>query len=126
MENVFIHNVSQAGIAPVLVKYCDSFLCRLRGLMFSPPLPVDRGLLLVYAADSRVDTAIHMLAVRSDLAVIWISAAMRVVDTRFAKKGKLYYAPSEPARFVLELNPLRIHDFERGDEVAFEAFRPAE
>jgi hypothetical protein len=120
MKNVLVYNQNQPQVAPILVKYCDSFLCRLKGLMFSSPLTVDRGLLLVYKQDSRIDTAIHMLAVKSDLAVVWINHLMKVVDRCIARKGKLIYLPAYPACFVLEMNPARFDDFNYSDEVRLE------
>ena len=52
--------------------------------MFRSSLANDEGLLLVEARDSRLDTAIHMLFVPMDLAVIWINSKYSVVDTVLA------------------------------------------
>lgn len=117
MEKVWIYNYSRPEVAPILVKYCDSFLCRFKGLMFSPPLEADRGLLLVYKRENRMEAAIHMLAVKTDLAIAWLNHDLIVVDRRLARKGKLMYVPSAPACYVLEMNPCRLMDFYCGEAI---------
>ena len=102
------------------VKYCDSFLCRLRGLTFHPPLARDEGLLLVFGRDSRVDSSIHMLGVGFDLAVFWINDNMQVVDKIVAGAWKPAFFPKSPARYVLEVHASRINDFEVGQTVQFQ------
>ena len=99
------------------VKYCASFLCRLRGLTFHPPLRTDEGLLLVFGRDSRVDSSIHMLGVSFDLAVFWINNDMKVVDKIVAGAWKPAFFPKSPARYVLEVHASRINDFEIGQTV---------
>ncbi len=85
MKIIHLENKSQPLPAPLQAVYCDSFLCRLRGLMFRSDLPHNEGLLLVEARDSRLDTSIHMLFVYMDLAVIWINSEFTVVDTVLAR-----------------------------------------
>lgn len=102
------------------VKYCDSFLCRLRGLAFRPPITREEGLLLVIGRDSRVDSSIHMLGVGFDLAVFWINADMQVVDKVIAGAWKPAYFPKAPASYVLEVHASRINDFEIGQTVQFQ------
>lgn len=76
--------------------------------------------MLVQSRDSRLDSAIHMFGVWTDLAVVWINDAMKVVDVRLARRWRPLYVPVQAARFVLESAPERLHDFEIGDEVFFE------
>lgn len=103
------------------VQYCESFLCRLRGLTFRRNLARDEGLLLVQGRrDSRVDSSIHMLFVPFNLAVFWINTNMEVVDKAIAKSWKPAYFPSQPARFVLEIHPERWEDYQIGDAVEFQ------
>jgi len=101
------------------VKYCDTFLTQLRGLTFRSSLAPDEGLLLVGTRDSRVDSSIHMLFVAFDLAVIWISSAMQVVDKALAKSWRPAYFSKQPARYVLEVHHARWRDFEIGDRLEF-------
>ena len=105
---------------PPRAKWCESFLCRLRGLTFRPSLPRDDGLLLVFGRDSRVDSSIHMLGVKFDLAVFWINEKMQVVDKVVARAGKPAYISKEPARYVLEVHASRIEDLAIGQTVQFQ------
>lgn len=102
------------------VKYCESFLCRLRGLTFRKPVSQDEGLLLVFGRDSRVDSSIHMLGVGFDLAIFWINENYEVVDKVIAGAWKPAYFPKAPARYVLEVHASRINDFKIGQTVQFE------
>jgi LysM repeat protein len=86
---IFVNNLTHPIEQPARVGYCDSFLCKLRGLMFRSRLSPDEGLLLVEKKDSRLDTSIHMLFVPFDLAVIWINSDMQVVDKVTAKSWHL-------------------------------------
>lgn len=114
-----IQNQSRALAMPLQVVYCASFLCRLKGLMFRKILSPQEGLLLVYGADSRLDSSIHMMFVRFDLGVIWINSAGEVVDTLLAKQWKAAYFPQKPARYVLEIVPDRLSEFQIGDRIVF-------
>jgi uncharacterized membrane protein (UPF0127 family) len=116
---VEIRNQDRNLSSQLRAVYCDSFLCRLKGLMFRKSLPPGEGLLLVYGADSRMDVSIHMMFVNFDLAVIWINSAGFVVDTVLAKQWKLAYLPKSPARYVLEIVPERLAEFRMGDRVLF-------
>ena len=115
---IFVRNLNQQDRSPARVKYCDSFLCRLRGLMFRKRLEPDDGLLLVQGKrDSRIDTSIHMLFVPFDLTVVWINTDMTVVDKIIAKAWRPAYAPAKPACFILEIHPERWDDYQVGDKV---------
>lgn len=116
---IHIHNLSKKLNKPARVGFCDSFLCRLRGLMFRPRLDPDDGLLLVEKRDSRIDTSIHMFFVPFDLAVFWINSDMTVVDKVIAKSWKPVYISKADARYTLEIHPNRWGDYEIGDKVEF-------
>lgn len=120
MRRVCVHNLSRPGIQPVAAAYCDSFLSRLRGLTFRRSIPFEDGLMLVQPRDNRLDSAIHMLGVFTDLAVAWIDNQYEVVDVRLARMWRPVYVPKRPCRYVLEMNPGRVSDFEVGDRVRFE------
>jgi uncharacterized membrane protein (UPF0127 family) len=119
-REVHITNLSRPQAQPIRAHYCDSFLCRLRGLTFRRSLPTRTGLLLVGGRDNRLDASIHMLFMWMDLAVIWIDASLRVVDSRLARRWKLAYLPQAPARYVLELPVDCQPDFKVGDLLKFE------
>jgi len=119
MKTILIENNNKALLSPLQAPYCDSFLCRLRGLMFRSKLAREEGLLLVEARDNRLDTSIHMFFVFMDLAVIWINSEGKVVDKILARAWRPFYAPRQPARFILEIHPDRLSEFTIGDHVEF-------
>ena len=117
---IFVQTKENGIKHPPRVKHCASFLCRLRGLTFRPPLRADEGLLLVFGRDSRLDSSIHMLGVHFDLAVFWINNDLQVVDKILAGAWKPAFFPKSPARYVLEVHTSRIGDFEIGQTVHFQ------
>jgi uncharacterized membrane protein (UPF0127 family) len=123
LRHVLVHNLSRPTAKPVLARYCATFFCRLRGLTFRHSLPATEGLLLVQKRDSRLDAAIHMLGVFMDLGIAWINSNEEVVDIRLARAWRPMYTPIAPARYVLEISPLRLADFQIGDKIRFEEIR---
>ena len=120
MKNIDIENKTHPLPAPLQAVYCDTFLCRLRGLMGRSSLGQNEGLVLVESHDTRMDTSIHMLFVYMDLAVIWINSDFTVVDTVLARSWHPAYAPRHPARYTLEIHPSRLQDFTIGDRIEFQ------
>ena len=120
MQFIQIKNLSQPELAPILARNCDTFLCRLRGFTFRRRLSQDEALLFVQPRENRLDAAIHMMAVWTDLAVFWINNRGVVVDSCLAKSWHPYYIPRKPARYTLEVAPERFDAFQIGDEVAIE------
>ena len=120
LKFVAIHNLTRPQVQPVTAGYCRSFFCQLRGLMFRRSLKREDGLLLVQAAESRMESSIHMLFMRIDLTVVWINNAQQVVDVRLARRWRPAYFSQKPARYVLELHTDRLHDFEIGDQLHIE------
>jgi uncharacterized membrane protein (UPF0127 family) len=120
MNTIQLENLNQPLPTPLQALYCDSFLCRLRGLMFRSSLAPGQGLLLVEGRDSRLDTAIHMLFVFMDLGVIWINSEKIVVDSVLARAWRPAYAPRKPARYILEIHPDRLNEFKIGDKIEFQ------
>jgi uncharacterized protein len=119
-EQVWIYNRSRENCPALPARNCTSFWCKLRGLTFRRSIPERWGLLMVYGQDNRVDTAIHMMFVWFDLAVVWINSAGRVVDVKLAKAWRPFYAPKAPARYVLEMAAGHLHEFSIGDQVSIE------
>ncbi len=117
MKKIRIVNKTRPLATPLRAGYCASFLCRLRGLMFRSRIGLEEGLLLVQPRESRLDSAIHMLFVFMDLAVIWINAEMTVVDTVLARAWRPAYAPKQAARYILEIHPGRLEEFQPGDTI---------
>jgi uncharacterized membrane protein (UPF0127 family) len=119
MKTIQLENHTRPLSTALNVVFCDSFLCRFRGLMFRSSLASDKGLLLVEARDSRLGTAIHMLFVFMDLGIIWINSEKIVVDSVLARPWRLAYMPHQPARYILEIHPARLNEFKIGDHVDF-------
>ena len=88
--------------------------------MFYRSIPNDWGLILAHPRDSRVDTGIHMLFMFFDLGIVWINHANEIVETAPAKKWVSMIVPKKPARYVLEIAPERLGEFQVGDKVSFE------
>lgn len=116
---VTIHNLNNPAMPPIRGQWCESFLARLRGFTFRAQLAPEEGLVLVESRDSRIETAIHMLFVWTDLAVAWVNSQNEVVDTVLAKSWRPFYGPARPARYVIEYHPARHGDLRVGDRVAF-------
>ncbi len=106
-------------------RWCVSFASRWRGLMFRSGLKPGEALVLVEAGDSRSATSIHMFFVPFAIAAVWIDSRGRVVDKVLARPWRPFYAPRQPARYVLESDPKFLEQIEIGDEVVFEP-RPAD
>jgi len=118
-RTISIDNENRRIEGPLRIKYCDTFLTQLRGFTLRPRLAQDEGLVLVGKRDSRLDSSIHMFFVSFDLAVVWISSNMQVVDKVLAKSWKPAYFSKQPARYVLEVHPDRWDEFQIGDKVRF-------
>jgi uncharacterized membrane protein (UPF0127 family) len=130
---------------PLKVRRCDTFLCRLRGLMFRRRLAVyegglhegalhegglheaglheaglHEGLLFMEARESQVATSIHMFFVFFSIGVVWMDADWGVVDKVLAKPFRPYYAPQAPAQYFLEGPPDLLTWVEVGERLRME------
>lgn len=87
--------------------------------MFRSGVANDRGLVLVQTSENRLDAAIHMFFVPFDLGVIWINSENTIVDACLAKAWRPFYIPALPAKYILEIHPGRLSEFQVGDQVTF-------
>lgn len=101
----------------VNVKFCDTFLSKFIGLMFSGALAGDGGVILVDERESRMNASIHMLFMRYDLTVLWLDKRMVVVDKVLAKRWFPIYIPKQPAQYIVELHHSRFSDYSVGDQL---------
>jgi uncharacterized membrane protein (UPF0127 family) len=106
MRQITIINQAHSQQKRIQAQICSSFLCRLRGLMFTSQLPRNLGLMLVEKRESRLDASIHMFFVNYDLAIVWIDHNHQVVDTRIAHRWRPFYIPSNPACYILIILPI--------------------
>lgn len=120
MTVVEVINQSQPHKTAIKAEYCSSFWRRLKGLMLKPSLNTYEGILLVEKNASITGSAIHMFFMNFDIAVVWLDAQLEVVDTAIAKRWRPYYAPSKPAKFILEIHVSHIGDFKYGDQISLE------
>jgi uncharacterized membrane protein (UPF0127 family) len=102
-------------------KWCSSYWCRLRGLMFRRSLAEDEGLIFVYGRESVLETSIHMLFMAFPIAAIWLDAEGRVVDKALAKPWRLAYAPRRAAQYVIEARPALLERVQIGEKLTFDA-----
>ncbi len=117
MKTIAIENLNRPLPRPLQVGYAASYFERLLGLMFRKSIGLEDALLLVQGRDSVLDSAIHMMFVPFDLAVVWINRQGRVVDVQLARAWRPAYWSKEPACYVLELHASRLGDFHIGDQV---------
>jgi uncharacterized membrane protein (UPF0127 family) len=117
---VTVKNHSRSLEKPLRVKNCETFLCRLKGLMFTNHIDLEDGLLLVHEAESKTNAAIHMFFVGMDLGVIWLDKNKQVVSLVRAKSWRAMYSPQAPAMYILEVHPDRLAEFRLGDKLSFE------
>ena len=118
-KQIIVQNTNRKIASPAQIKYCDTFLSQLRGFTFRSRFSPTEGLLLVGTRNSRLDSAIHMLFVSFDLTVIWINSELQVVDKVLAKSWRPAYFSKQPARYVLEIHPERLGEYDIGDAVEF-------
>ncbi len=112
-----VENRTRGQVMLARVKWCRSFLCRLRGLMFRSRLSQDEGVLLVEGKASVAATAIHMFFVFFPIAAIWLDDSFRVVDRKLARPFRPFYAARAPARYVLEAAPDLLDQVAIGDQL---------
>lgn len=91
------------------VKYCDTFLLRVKGLMFSRKPSKKEGLLLVSDKECKNSTTIHMFFVFFSLDIFWLDKELRVVDmAKNVHPFEPLIIPREKAKYVLEVPAGRI------------------
>ena len=115
---VVVHRRGNPAVPLLRARWCESFLCRLRGLMFRHELPDGLGLVLVEENEGVTNTAIHMFAVPFAIGVLWVDDAFVVVDKVVALPWRVYF-PKERARFIVEGEPKVVELVAIGDQVEF-------
>src|SRR5512138_3163163 len=98
-------HVQSGAITLEHVRWCSSFLCKLRGLMFRRALGQGEGLLMVEPATGRVSTSIHMFFMAFSIATVWLDGQMTVVDKVLARPWRPFYMSSKAAKYTLEAAP---------------------
>ncbi len=101
---------------PLRVRRCDTFRCRLRGLMFRRAIAPDEGLFFTETVGGRLATAIHMCCVPFPIGVLWLDEEDRVVDKVIARPWRLYI-PRAAACAYLEGPPSLVTWVEVGERL---------
>lgn len=103
--------------AKIQIKFCESFISRLKGLMFSKQIPLDQGIILVENKESKINTSIHMMFMNFNLTVLWLDKELVVVDKVLAKRWVPIYLPKFRAKYVVELHSNQFSNFSIGDQL---------
>ncbi len=98
-------------------RVCASFVSRLIGLNFQGSRSINEGALFVRGSPSRLGTAIHTLALRSSIGVVWLDAQLRVVDKKLAESWTFAHVPAARAMYYLEAEPSVLERVEIGDQL---------
>jgi uncharacterized membrane protein (UPF0127 family) len=120
MKLVKIINLTHPLPTTIKAKYCNTFWSKFAGYMFKSNIIDNEAIILVENNESVMNTAIHMLFMRFDIAVIWLDHNLRVIDKTEAKKWHLYYAPKAASQYVIESHPSQFNKFQINDQVSFE------
>lgn len=114
--NDFVNLINRSvdGKPVVRARWCQSYLCRLRGLMFRRGLEPGQGYLIVQPSMGVGQTSIHMWFVFFSIGVVWLDNDFRVVDARLARPWRVY-APKAAARYILEGGPEILDKVTLGD-----------
>jgi uncharacterized membrane protein (UPF0127 family) len=118
--NRVIKNQGTGEVILARARWCASYWCRTKGLMFRSRLDADEGLLFVLGRASKVNASIHMFFVTRPLGVVWIDADLRVVDAKLAKPWRPAYAPAKAAKYFIEARPEVLDRVAVGDVLSFE------
>lgn len=85
--------------------------------MFRRVLPHDQALWFIGDRENRLDSAIHMLFMNFNIAVVWLDHDANVVDVRLAKRWHPWYIPTGYAKYILEASETNIDSFHIGDHI---------
>jgi uncharacterized membrane protein (UPF0127 family) len=120
MKCVQVRNLSNPLAIPLQLGICDSFISRLKGLMFSKDIDPNGGLFFLNPTEDRINSAIHMFFMNYNLLIIWVDSTGKVVDKIIASRWKTIAAPQRGAKFILETHPGRFLEYNSGDLLEFE------
>ncbi len=97
-------------------RVADSFLKRLKGLMFSKK--PDYALIFELEKESRIGGSIHMLFVFFSIDVIYLNSEKKVVDIKLnLRPGALNYTPKKPSKYFIEFLAGTVQGISLNDEL---------
>ena len=115
-----IRDATSGEVVLSRARWCASFMCHLKGLMFRKSLPPGEGLLFVNRRESVSGASIHMLFMRFNIGVVWLDKNGMVVDAKVAKVWRPVYAPQRAAQYYLEANVDVLDRIKVGDVLTFD------
>jgi uncharacterized membrane protein (UPF0127 family) len=118
---IIIRNETHALVSKLTASEAKTFFQRLRGLMFRSSLAPDEGMLFYNRRESIQEASIHMQFVFMNLGIVWANGNMVVVDKTLARPFEFDRRPSQSARYILEVHPSRLTEFEVGDQLSIDA-----
>jgi len=101
----------------LLCRVADTFFSRFCGLMFQKEISPDSGLILSESSESVLNSSIHMLFMRFNIAVIWLNKENIVVCKTLAKKWHPAYFSVKPANQIIETHTSNFVKFNIGDHI---------
>ena len=116
---ITVTNCSHPSSAPISARIYSDFFGKFKGLMFQRTFTSADTIIFDQKTDSKIDSAIHMLFMNFQIAVIWVNSEMEVVDIRLAKPWSLAYFPMKPARYVIETTLNYLEEYHIGDRLEF-------
>lgn len=102
------------------IIYMDSFIKRLKGLMFTNQIIENEGALFVNRSENRLDSAIHMFFMNYDIAVFWMNNRNVIVDKLIARKWRPIYYPKAKASKILETHVNNFEKIQIGEQLVIE------
>ena len=102
------------------INYMDSFIKRLKGLMFTKQIHENEGALFVNRSENRLDSTIHMFFMNYDIAVFWMNNRNVIVDKMIARKWKPIYYPKTKASKILETHVNNFDRLQIGEQLVIE------
>lgn len=112
-----IVNERSGNVVLARARVRAGFFSRLTGLSLRGPKSIKDGAFFIRRSPGRLTTAVHTLAVRSPIGVVWLSADRIVVDKKLAKSWRFAHVPSAPALYYLEADPTILERVEIGDQM---------
>ena len=80
-------------------EFCDNFLSKFRGLMFSKR----KNLIFILGHETRINSIIHTFFVFYNIDVYWLDKSKNIVDFRLNVKPFTVKIPKYKAKYIVEL-----------------------
>jgi len=85
------------------VRFADTSLKRLRGLMFEQEKNFDYALVFELPSETRFGASVHMMFVFFPIDIVFLDSQKRVVDKATLNPWEMNYIPKKAAKYFVEL-----------------------